>query len=189
MSGGSFSEARRQQSKKSSKFVLAYGVLLHGAGQTPKFTRFKLEPIRVSGCLNFEVFHHEYRSNRPENAFKEIDSPRVKTVLCFILKKLYEDPEGSFSYSSSSSSTGLVGRGSRTPQAAVVFGLDSLRSLQAEAAWPSRRSSVANILALFFSRGWIGRLSNKSPIQPKGQQHAWRVCQIQPPARPCCFTY
>jgi hypothetical protein len=39
--------------------VLAQRVLLHGAGQTPKFARFKFEPIRVSGCLNFEVFHHE----------------------------------------------------------------------------------------------------------------------------------
>jgi hypothetical protein len=27
--------------------------------------------------------------NRPENAFKELDSPRVKTLLGCILKKLY----------------------------------------------------------------------------------------------------
>ena len=47
-------------------------------------------------------------------------------------------------------STALVGRGSGTRQAASLSGLDSLRGLQAEAAWPSRRWRVANILALFF---------------------------------------
>jgi hypothetical protein len=176
VSGGSFSETRRQQPKKSSKFVLAHRVLLHGAGQAPKFTRSKFEPIPVSGCLNFEVFHHEYRSNRPENAFKEIDSPRVKTVLGLRLKKLYEDAECSFSssffscsYSSSSSfSTALVRRGSRRPQAAGVSGLDSLGCLQAEAAWPTRRWGAANIPALFFRQRHDWLLSNKSPIQAEG---------------------
>jgi hypothetical protein len=31
--------------------------------------------------------------NHPENAFKEIDLPWVKTVLGLILKKLYEDAD------------------------------------------------------------------------------------------------
>jgi hypothetical protein len=80
---GSWSEARRQQPKKSSKFVLTHRVLLHGASQTSKFAR-------ASHCFNFEVFHHEYRSKPFRNAYKEMDSLRVKTPLGFILKKLYE---------------------------------------------------------------------------------------------------
>jgi hypothetical protein len=62
--------------------VLAYRVPLHGKRQTSEFSRAR-------GCLNFEVFHHEYRSNHPENSFKEIDSPWVKTLPGSILKKLY----------------------------------------------------------------------------------------------------
>jgi hypothetical protein len=86
---GSWSKTRRQQPKKSSKFVLAHRVPSHGVSQTPEFAWVISESARLGSCFKSEVFHDEYRSKPSRECFKKIDSPGVKTGLGPMLKKLY----------------------------------------------------------------------------------------------------